>query len=272
MSYKYFSQNGQVLPAGRAVVPLDNVEFSYGFGVYETVRVVKEQALFLDEHCRRLMSSARIIGLEHDFDQSFVERAVNQLVEANQADTCNLKILLIGAPSADRATLNILCLNPLFPDRKLYKDGAHCVTYRHERPFPGAKTLNMLPSYLAYREAKAANAYDALLINQKDCVTEGTRTNFFAIKGKTLTSPKADDILEGVTRAHVISTAEKSGFKVIEQDIKLADIADYDSAFLTGTPIKILPIRSVDKHAWPEIPPALRTLMAAFDQHLAANS
>lgn len=268
MSYKYFSRNGDVLPVEQAVVSLGNIEYSYGFGVYETVRVTKGEPVFMEEHCRRLMASAKVIGLEHAFDEAFVKAAAAKLIEANQAETCNLKILLIGGPTADQAVLNILCLNPLFPDRKLYREGAHCVTYRHERLFPGAKTLNMLPSYLAYREAKAAAAYDALLINRAGCVTEGTRTNFFAIQGKSLISPKAEDILPGVTRQHVIEVAEKRGFKVIEQNIKLSDIANYDGAFLTGTPIKILPVRSIDRHAWPEIPDSLRELIRAFDDHL----
>lgn len=270
MSYKYFSQNGEVLPTDRATVSLGNVEYSYGFGVYETVRVSKGKLLFADEHCRRLISSARIIGLEHPFDESFVLEAANKLVEANGAVTCNLKVLLVGAPSKNGATLSILCLNPLFPDRKLYSEGAACVTYRHERLFPAAKTLNMLASYLAYRQAKAAGAYDALFINGDGCVTEGTRTNFFAVKDKVLFSPKTEDILPGVTRKHVIDVARHSGFRVIEQDIKLSDVGDYDGACLTGTPIKILPIRSIDKYVWPAVPPALRELMAAYDQKTAA--
>jgi len=42
----------------------------------------------------------------------------------------------------------------------------------------------MLPSYIAYRDARKAGAYDALLINRQGNVTEGTRTNFFTIKAK----------------------------------------------------------------------------------------
>lgn len=266
MTYKYFSRNGEVLPAEQAVVPLGNIEYSYGFGVYETIRVSNGAALFLEEHCQRLMSSARIIGLEHPFDTSFVEQAIAKLIEANQVATCNLKVLLIGGAAADRASLNILCLNPLFPDRKLYKDGAHCITYEYERLFPAAKTLNMLSSYLAYRESRTAGAYDALLINRNGCITEGTRTNFFAVKGRTLISPPGDEVLPGVTRGHVIKIAKNNGFKIVEKDIKLSEIAGYDGACLTGTPIKIMPIRSIDEHVWPEVPAALRELMAAYDR------
>ena len=270
MAYSYFSRNGAILPIEQAVVPLGNVEYSYGFGVYETIRVSKGTAYFLEEHCRRLMESARIISLAHPFSVDSVQAAAEKLLAKNSAETCNLKILLIGSPAKEAATLDIMCLNPLFPDRKLYKNGAACVTYNYERDFPGAKTLNMLPSYLAYRQAIEAGAYDALLVNRQGCITEGTRTNFFAIKDRTLVSPKAKDILPGVTRGHVIKVARQQGFELIEQDIPLSSIDEFDGAFLTSTPIKIMPIRSIGQHAWQTIPPTLYELMAAFDEFLRA--
>lgn len=263
MAYKYFSHNGDILPTEQAAVPLDNVEYSYGFGVYETIRVTNEIVYFAAEHCARLMESARIIGLEHTFSAGSVEQNISELARKMQIETCNVKVLLVGGRTKDTANLYIMCLNPLFPDRKLYKTGAHCVTRHYERAYPHAKTLNMLPSYLAYREAKKAGAYDALLINREGCVIEGTRTNFFAVKGRTIFSPPEKDILLGVTRGKVLETARKNNFEILEQDIKLSDISKYDGAFLTSTSSKIMPIRSIDNHSWAVLPDATLDLMAA---------
>lgn len=271
MSYTYFSRNGSVLPAGQAVVPLNDIQYSYGFGVYETIRVSKGNIHFLDEHCRRLMESAKIITLPHPFSSHFVAESAKALVAKNETDSCNLKVLLIGGPTPETATLYIICLNPLFPDRKLYKQGVHLITKELERPFPHAKTLNMLPSFLAYREAKAAGAYDALLINHGGCVTEGTSTNFFALKDRTIFSPKESDILLGVTRDNVLKVARKNGFAVKEQDLRLTDIKHYDhydSLFLTSTSIKIMPVSSVDKHEWGPPGQVLQELMQAFNMFL----
>ena len=179
-------------------------------------------------------------------------------------------MLLIGAKNADDAQLNILCLNPLFPDRKLYTQGAHVITQHLERAFPQAKTLNMLPSYLAYRAAKAAGAYDALLINSRGCITEGTSTNFMAMKDRTIFSPPESDILPGVTRQNVLKIADKNGFTIHEQEIKLENIGQYNNLFLTGTSIKILPIRSVDKTEHKMPAPNLLELMQKFDQFLSS--
>jgi len=257
-----------MLPIGDAQVPLGNIEYSYGFGVYESIRVSNGVIYFLDEHVERLMNSARTIGLEHPFSGEMVADAIPKLLAKNAADTCNVKILLIGGKTAEDAQLNILCLNPLFPDKKLYRDGVACVTYECERPFPHAKTLNMLQSYLAYRIAKEAGAYDALLVDSEGRITEGTRTNFFAIKGRTLFSPDEEEILLGVTRKAVLKVAADNGFAVEQKDIRPADLQEYDGAFLTSTSSKILPISAVDDFQFGTRPEALKELMSAFDAFL----
>src|SRR3989338_7314289 len=159
MEFKYFSRNGQVLPITEAAVPLSNIEYSYGFGVYESIRFANGRIYFLDDHIERLLESARIIDLPHTFTPDAIKMFVRELMDKNEPEACNIKILLIGAPRAEDAILNILCLNPHFPDKKLYRDGVSCITYQYERPFPHAKSLNMLESYLAYTKAREAGAH-----------------------------------------------------------------------------------------------------------------
>ncbi len=268
MDFKYFSRNGEILPVGEAQVPLASIEYAYGFGVYESIRVSKGVTYFIDDHIERLVESAGIIGLAHTFTPDGVSAAITDLLGKNEVETCNVKILLIGGRTPEDAQLNILCLNPLFPDKKLYRDGVHTITYLYERAFPHAKTLNMLQSYLAYRKAKKAGAYDALLVDREGRLIEGTRTNFFCMKGKTLFSPKEEDILLGVTRKAVLKVAAQNGFDIAQKDIRLADLGGYDAAFLTSTSSKILPIRTIDDFQLGEQPAALKDLMAAFDTFL----
>lgn len=264
MSYAYFSRNGAVLPADQAVMSLSSIEFSYGFGVYETIRVSHGEARFADEHCARLMSSAAAIQLDHNFKPSEIMTYITDIVSANEVKSCNLKVLLIGGKNAQDANLFIMCLAPHFIDRKLYKTGCHCTTYAYERMYPHAKTLNMLPSYLAYREAHATGAHDALLINRHGDITEGTRSNFFTIRGTTIFSPPEDDILPGVTKDHMLRFAKSLGFSLEYRTIALQSLGDYDGAFLTSTSARILPIRSVDSFRFASIAPKLLELAHEF--------
>ncbi|MBI5456144.1 aminotransferase class IV family protein [Candidatus Kaiserbacteria bacterium] len=267
MAFKYFSHNGELKPASEAVIPLSNIEYSYGFGVYETIRVADKIPYFLLDHIERLGESARIIGLEHGFSGEQLETHILELIKKNDVETANLKILLIGAKEKENAQLFILCLNPLFPDKKLYREGATFVTYEYERAFPHAKTLNMLQSYLAYRKAKEADCYDALLINREGCITEGTRTNFFCIKGKTLITPPESEILLGVTRKAVLKAATQNGYELEEKVVTWGDLRNADGAFVTSTSSKIIPVRRIDDQEF-HGPEALKELMRLYDAFL----
>jgi branched-chain amino acid aminotransferase len=265
MPYDIFSKNGQILPISEAAVPLASIEYAYGFGVYETVRVKNKAPLFIADHIDRLLKSAQIIALEHAFSEEAIKGFVQDLVSKIDSPAYNLKILLIGAPDPENASLYITCSSPFFPDKKMYRDGIKMITAHYERAYPRAKTLNMLQSYMAYHDAQRQGAYDALLINREGNITEGTRTNFFAIKGTSIYSPREKDILLGVTRKHVVEVARDNGYTLEEADIALQDLKEYDGAFLSSTSSKILPIKSVDDFEYAAISAELARLIGLFD-------
>ncbi len=248
-------------------IPLSNIEYAYGFGVYETVRVVHGVPLFLDQHLKRLLVSAAVIGLEHTHTENVLLGWATTLLTKAKADSCNLKILLIGGRTPQEATVWMMLLRPLFPEKRLFTKGIATITVEHERFLPHAKTLNMLPSYLFHRQAKASGCYDALLVNRSGCLTEGTRTNLLALRGRTIVSPRREEILEGVTRANVLKVAIKNGFTVIEEPILLRDIGTYDGFVLTSTSSKIVPIRRIDATEL-KIPDTVKELIRTYDQFL----
>ena len=67
MAFEYFVKNGKLLPISQATASLFNIEYAYGFGVYENVRVRNGISLFLDDHIERLFTSAEAISLVHPF-------------------------------------------------------------------------------------------------------------------------------------------------------------------------------------------------------------
>ncbi len=261
-----FSHNGVIKPKSDATVSLFDIEYTYGFGVYESIRVVKDQIKYIEQHIERLMHSARVIELEHQFTSADIRKYIEQLVEKVDSDAFNLKLLLIGGRNAHDANFYALPLAPTFPNRKLYKQGAHAITIEYERYLPGAKTLNMLPSYLAYRDAKKQDAYDAILVNSSGEMLEGTRTNLFALKDSTLYTPPVEEVLEGVTRMNAIACAQENGFTIAEKPLRLKAISDYDSFFLTSTSSKIMPLRSINSTQL-TISDRLKQLMKYFTEY-----
>lgn len=265
MSFQFYSKNGQLLPTYEAAASLASVEYAYGFGVYETLRVMNGTIYFLDQHLDRLFSSAEIIGLEHPFSKDQIRQWAYNLVLQTSAPTFNLKILLVGAPEVKDATLSILGLNPLYTDKRMVREGVKLITHEYERLFPQAKTLNMLGSYLAYRQAKWSGAYDALLLDRLGCITEGTRTNFFLLKDDTIISAPKSKILTGVTKTilEIVISDLKLGYQ--EYDIRCSDFAKANAAFVTSTSSKVMPVRQIDEFRFQEIHPTLRKIVNEFD-------
>lgn len=266
--FPVFSRNGRILPMEQATASLQSVEYAYGFGVYETLRAVKGVPYFLEDHLRRLERSAEIIGIRHPFSAGQTGTWVRELLAAVPADALNLKILLVGAPDPQDAQLSILPLAPAFPKDQWYRDGIAVRSVVYERLFPHAKSLNMLGSYLAYREARAEDCYDALLVDREGCVTEGTRTNVFFVRGERAFSPPAEKVLEGVSGRVLRRIAPAAGVEIAEAEIPLAEIASFDGAFLTSTSTKVMPIARIDTHAYPPAPPAVRRLQQEYDRFL----
>ena len=268
MRFDVFSQNGEILPAEAATVSLFDVAYEYGYGVYESLRVVRGIPYFLDEHLARLERSAALIGLSHPFSIEQVAAWVRALADRIEEPAYNLKILLVGGPRPEDARLSILPLAPSFPERSWYRDGVAACTARHERWNPDAKTLNMLPSYLLYRDAKAKGCYDALLVDRDGAVREGTRTNVFIVEGDILATPSADRVLGGVARKLTLILARRSGWTVREEAIPLERLLRADAAFFTSTSSKVLPIATVDGAALPPVPERLRSLQRAYEDEL----
>src|SRR5579864_420278 len=160
MTFTHFSKNGELLSIDQAVVSVRDLHFQYGFGVYESLRVRDSIVYFVDMHVDRLIESAKIIGLEHTYSQEQIIAFIKQVSEKNNLESANIKMLLIGGKSAEESNLYIFPVLPLYPDRKLYKHGATASTVQYQRFLPHAKTLNMLPSYLFFTNARKNGHYD----------------------------------------------------------------------------------------------------------------
>lgn len=242
----YASINDSLIAVQDAVVPVSDINFTYGYGVYETLKLRKRQVYFIKLHAERLIHSAAILNIGHNFTVEYIQNAIEKLVIANKVENSNIKVLLIGGADSTSANLYIMQLNPLFPERKLYKQGCRLISYKGERHFPKAKSLSMLLSSIAYHQAIQKNAYDALLIDRYNTITEGTRTNFFAIKNDTVISPPEDKILSGVTRLTLMACLKKNGIQFTEKDLKLENSDTWDACFITSTSTKVMPVTHID--------------------------
>jgi branched-chain amino acid aminotransferase len=97
-----------------------------------------------------------------------------------------------------------------------------------------------------FAENKGYN--DALMLDYRGYVAEGTGANIFFVKNKEIHTPIPDCFLNGITRQTVIEMVSKNGYKVTEKHIKPEEVSKYDEAFLTGTAAEVTPIQSIDEN------------------------
>ncbi len=247
LNFSIFSLNGQILPIQEAKLDLTNIEFTYGYGVYETLKIRKNKLFFVDRHVERILVSAKEIFLRHNLENSQIRNWIVSFCKQLSIDqdlnfSCNLKVILLGGKTPQQYKLYILPLAPLFVERKNYKNGAMAATFFYSRWQPNSKSLNMLPSYVYFSIAKGLDCYDCLFLDENKNLLEGSRTNLFLISGKTIYTPPKIQVLDGITRQTVIETAQKLNYEIKEVKIKLDQIQNYDNLFLTSTSAKILPI------------------------------
>ncbi len=265
----YFWRDRELRPIAEAVVPADDINFAYGFGVYETMKVRAGLLYFAERHTTRLLDSARIIELEHAFTQELLLHALAELCRANALDNANVKLLLIGGDTAADAKLYIMALAPLFLSRRNYRDGVAVITVEAERAYPQAKSLSMLTSTIAYRRARAAGAYDAVLQNRDGLITEGTRTNLFYTDGTRLFTPPAEQVLSGVTRATVIESVTEAGYQVDERELAAAELHRFTGLFLTSSSSKVVPVGSINAEER-HIPDIVHAVARVYNDYLSA--
>jgi len=135
-----------------------------------------------------------------------------------------------------------------------------------ERNNPNVKLENPSLRASADKAICLSQTAEVLLIDNHGFITEGSRSNFFAVFNNTIVTPPTHDVLEGITRTIIIDLAKKKGFECIQEPVHINKIQKMDGAFITGTSTKVLPINRIGDTEFKDIPIIIKTLMMAYDE------
>ncbi len=127
-----------------------------------------------------------------------------------------------------------------------------CESYiTSNRNLAGLKHLNRLDSVLARAEWNNEKIFEGMFIDEKKNIVEGTMTNIFFVKGKTLFTPRLLDYgINGIMREVVLENYDKFFDKLKITEIKKTSINEFDQMFLTNSLLKIVPVRKIGKHKY----------------------
>ena len=117
---------------------------------------------------------------------------------------------------------------------------------------------------LSKHEAEAKGYDDALMLDYRGYLAEGTGANLFLVIDGVIHTPTPDCFLDGITRRTVIELARARGYEIVERHLQPEELSRAREVFLTGTAVEVTPVREIDEHAF-EVGELTRTLIADFD-------
>lgn len=236
--------------------------------IYEVIRVMNGVPLFLEDHMERLRFSAASFDSKLQVIIQSIISDIEKLIKVNNYPEKNIKLLVFNLEK--EIPDYIMCfVKSTYPSQEQYSHGIHSILVDAERSNPNAKVINNQLRETINLKLKENSAYEALLINSKGEITEGSRSNlFFVSQGKIYTAP-THDVLLGITRKYIIEACSNLNLEIVEQPIPISMLDHVDGAFITGTSPKLLPIASVEER---ELDSAtnqiVKNILAAYDSIL----
>ena len=255
--------NGEFVDAEKAAVPILSHALHYGTAVFEGIRAYETDdglAVFrLREHMHRLWNSAHAYKLALPYSEGELCEATTTLLAKNDLHKSSyirpIAFKAVGGIELDYRKAATWVAIATFPYSKYFKkEGLDtCVSSWRRTGEPSVLSLakasgHYVNSALAKIEAVDNGFDEAIFLDQRGFVSEGSGENLFIVRQGILhTPPVSAGILEGITRDTVCTLAQDSGLNVQVRDISRGELYTCDEAFFTGTAVEIMPILSIDK-------------------------
>ncbi len=254
----------------------------YGSSVFEGIRVyptARGAAIFrLRDHVMRLMHGAAAYGMTMPMTGDELCTYIARTVAASGRDAAYVRPLAFYSGDTVRLAPETVCetnvliavlpFSGLRPGQAHYSAAVSTVMKTPSAALPshvkaGGHYTN---SIRALHEVNRRGFDEAILLNDRGQVAEGSGENVFVVKSGTLvTNDREADILPGITRDSVITLARAAGLTVDVRPLHLDDLVQADEAFFTGTAAEVVPITRFEERVMPEGPVTtrLRTAYAA---------
>jgi branched-chain amino acid aminotransferase len=255
---KYFIHNGRIEKTDNLTIDLPDTTKVF----YEVIRVINGKGLFLNEHLDRLHKSVMLSQLDC-LDINNIRSNILKLLKANYVKEKNLKLNFYCQNTQQE--LYAFFIESHYPSNEVYQKGVRVELLPIERHNPNVKLENPLLRGSADKALCMSQTHEMLLVNAQGFITEGSRSNFFAVFGNKLVTPPAQQVLQGITRQMVIKLALNNNIPIEERPIHTSEITEMDGAFITGTSSKVLPIAKITDHVFAPIPETTSKMMKLYD-------
>jgi D-alanine transaminase len=247
--------NGAFLPEAEATVSIFDRGFLFADGVYEVIAVVDGHFVDDGPHLDRLERSLREIQLTLPLARAALHTQLRELVARNGLTEGLLYMQVtrgpaerdFAFPATPRPTI-IAYTRPLAViEHPRAASGATAVLVPDQRwARRDIKSIALLPQVLAKQAARAADAFEALMV-EDGFLSEGGASTLFMVKDGTLiTHALGTEVLPGITRERVLALAAAQGIALIERSVSTTELLAADELFITAATAFVMPIVRVD--------------------------
>jgi len=241
-----FNFNGKLINEDDKILDAKNRGLQLGDGVYEELRIVSGEVIFLEEHYLRLMSSMRILRMEipMNFTMEFMEEEMLKTISNEDLKyTKRVKFTVfrnsdnnsaLARNSVSYIVTTSLLLNPFYIleeneyEVELFKD-----FYKNSSMLSNLNTTNKMLKIVGGIYAQENDYQDCLLLNEQKQVIESLNGNIFLIQKNVIkTPPLTDGCLNGILRKKMIEIISKlEDYELHELSISPFELQKADELF-----------------------------------------
>ncbi|HEY3753975.1 MAG TPA: aminodeoxychorismate lyase [Pseudonocardiaceae bacterium] len=251
--------NGTLADPDQPQLRVDDLGLLRGDGVFETVLVVDGKPRELDPHLDRLARSSAMLDLPEP-DRDTWLTCVRQVLD-NWTAPGEMALKLVytrGIEGGDGTPTGFAMGMEIAPTvLRQRAEGVAAITLERgieagaaERApwlLLGAKALSYAVNMAAGREAARRGADEVIFTESGDMVLEGPTSTVVVAEGRTLRTPPSQlGILPGTTQAALFRAAERAGWSIKVEPVRVVDLADADAVVLASSVRKVTRVHSVD--------------------------
>lgn len=266
--------NGETGPLEEMKIPMLDRAAYFGDGVYDATTFCSNRIFGLEDHLDRFYNSCAMIGITFPLSRGELTQELQKVIDLNEEDHG----LLYWQASRGTAFRDHAYSKDMKPNLMIFT--MPCDLYPMDAEMKlisvedtrflhcNIKTLNLLPSVIAYQQAVEAGCQEAVF-HRGDRVTECAHSNILMIKNGTLCAPPRDNlILPGITLKHLLMLAEQNGIPTCEEPFTMDDLRNADELIVSNS--GALCARAIELDGQPvggKDEKTLRTLQQAYTEY-----
>ena len=222
-----------------------------GCGVFETMRACRGKVFAFDRHMQRLRLGYKALKIKNPYSDEMMQRSFFELIRKNRIKDARVRFLVWLDMAGVHAAVAVEPYHPYAMMR--YQRGFKGMVYRPKDQgifgLPRIKSIDYMEFAKGQRLAKKKGLDEAILINSKEEIVEGSRTNIFCIHQRVLLTPALYcGCLDGITRQVVMRIAYAMNLNCREERLPLERLCAADEAFVTNSLMGIMPLSFVGRH------------------------